>query len=193
LAQSRKDIIAWVGSHIVPHEAAVRAWLKRWMGRDQDVDDVVQETYCRLAAMDDVTHVGNGRAYLFQTARNIVLEQARRSKIVRIDNLTDAGASSIVDEAPSVDRVVSGARELQRVERLIEGLPEKCRKVFILRRVHGVTQREIARMLGVSEAAVEKQASRGLRMIMSQLERDELSDNLQGEIGGRSRDRTRAR
>jgi RNA polymerase sigma-70 factor (ECF subfamily) len=193
LAQSRKDIIAWVGGHIVPHEAAVRAWLRRWMGRDQDVDDVVQETYCRIAAMDDVTHVSNGRAYLFQTARNIVLEQARRSKIVRIDNLTDAGASSIVDEAPSVDRVVSGARELQRVEQLIDGLPEKCRKVFILRRVHGVAQREIARMLGVSEAAVEKQASRGLRMIMSRLERDESSDDSEGGIGGRSRDRARAR
>ena len=193
LAQSRKDIIAWVGSHIVPHEAAVRAWLKHWMGRAQDVDDVIQEAYCRLAAMDDVTHVANGRAYLFQATRNIVLEQARRSKIVRIDRLTDVGASNIVDEAPTVDRVVSGARELQRVERLIEGLPERCRQVFILRRVHGVSQREIARTLGVSEAAVEKQASRGLRLIMSRLERGEPSEDSEGEIRERSRDRTRTR
>ena len=80
MTQSRKEIIAWVGSHVLPHEAAVRAWLKRWTGRDQDIDDVIQEAYCHPAVMEDVTHVGNGRAYLFQTTRNIVLEQVRRSK-----------------------------------------------------------------------------------------------------------------
>jgi RNA polymerase sigma-70 factor (ECF subfamily) len=177
----------------LPHEAAVRAWLKRWTRREQDIDDVIQEAYCRLAEMDDVTHVGNGRAYLFQTARNIVLEQARRSKIVRIDNLTDLGASSLVDEAPPMDRVISGARELQRVEKLIEGLPFKCRRVFVLRRVHGVSQREIARMLGLTEGAVEKHAARGLKQILSELERDDPVGDSEGEFGERSRDRTRDR
>ena len=193
MAKSRKDIIAWVGSHILPHEAAVRAWLRRWTRREQDIDDVIQEAYCRLAEMDDVTHVGNGRAYLFQTARNIVLEQARRAKIVRIDNLTDLSASTLVDEAPPMDRVISGARELQRVEKLIEALPFKCRRVFVLRRVHGVSQREIARMLGLTEATVEKHAARGLKQILNELERDDPVGDSEGELGERSRDRTRDR
>jgi RNA polymerase sigma factor (sigma-70 family) len=193
LAQSRKDIIAWVGSHVLPHEAAVRAWLRRWTGRDQDIDDVIQEAYCRLAAMDDVTHVGNGRAYLFQTTRNIVLEQVRRSKIVRIDNVTDMSSLAVVDEAPPMDRVVSGVRELQRVERLIERLPAKCRQVFILRRIHGVSQREIGRMLGLTQATVEKQATRGLKFILDGLERDDVMEDLEGEFGERSKDRTRSR
>jgi RNA polymerase sigma factor (sigma-70 family) len=197
VAQSRKDIIEWVGSHVLPHEAAVRAWLKRWTGRNQDIDDVIQEAYCRLAAMDDVTHVGNGRAYLFQTTRNIVLEQARRSKIVRIDNVADMGSLSIVDDAPPMDRVASGIRELQRVEELIQQLPPKCRRVFVLRRIHGVSQRDIGRMFGISQAAVEKQAARGLKLILSALESDDLfEDRLEdqkGDSGERSRDRTRRR
>ena len=161
MSQSRKDIIAWVGSHVLPHEAAVRAWLRKWTGRAQDVDDVIQEAYCRLSELESVVHIGSGRAYLFQTTRNIVLEQARRSKIVHIDNVTDLGDLSIVDETPPLDRVVGGARELQRVEQLIDQLPFKCRRVFVLRRIHGVSQRDIARDLGISESAVEKQASRG--------------------------------
>jgi RNA polymerase sigma factor (sigma-70 family) len=194
LAQSRKDIVAWVGSHVLPHEAAARAWLKRWTGRGQDIDDVIQEAYCRLAELDDVTHIGSGRAYLFQTTRNIVLEQLRRSKVVRIDNVTDMGSLNIVDEAPPMDRVVAGARQLQRVAQLIERLPFKCRRVFILRRVHGVSQREIARMFGISQNAVEKQAARGLKLIVKSLEGgDDFVEDSEGENGERSRDRTRDR
>jgi len=192
-AQSRKDIVAWVGSHVLPHEAAVRAWLRRWTGRAQDIDDVIQEAYSRLASLDSVAHIGSGRAYLFQTSRNIVLEQVRRSKIIRIDNVTDIGALSIVDEAPPLDRVVAGARELQRVEQLIDQLPLKCRRVFVLRRIHGVSQREIAGMFGISESAVEKLAMRGLKLILKAMEGDNTAKELEEDIDEHSRDRTRSR
>jgi RNA polymerase sigma factor (sigma-70 family) len=192
-AQARKDIVAWVGSHVLPHEAAVRAWLKRWTGRAQDIDDVIQEAYSRLAALDSVAHIGSGRAYLFQTTRNIVLEQARRSKIVRIDNVTDLGDLSIVDETPPLDRIVGGARELQRVEQLIDQLPFKCRRVFVLRRIHGVSQRDIARDLGISESAVEKQAARGLKLILRAMEGDGSAKEPEEEISEHARDRTRHR
>jgi len=193
LAQSRKDIVAWVGSHVLPHEAAVRAWLRRWTGSAQDIDDVIQEAYCRLAAMDDVRHIGSGRAYLFQTTRNIVLEQVRRSKIVRIDNVMDMDSLNMADERPSQERIVTGARELQRVQRLIKRLPPKCRRVFVLRRVHGESQREIARMFGISESAVEKQSIRGLKWILKAMERDDGAGEIHGGAHEQSRDRTRGR
>jgi RNA polymerase sigma-70 factor (ECF subfamily) len=191
LSQPRKDIIAWVGSHVLPHEADVRLWLRKWIGRVQDVDDVIQEAYCRLSELDSVMHISSGRAYLFQTTRNIVLEQARRSKIVRIDNVTDLGELSIVDETPPLDRVVGGARELQRVQQLIEQLPLKCRRVFVLRRVHGVSQRDIAKDLGISESAVEKQATRGLKAILRAMEGGARPKELEEEPSEHARDRTR--
>jgi len=193
LTQSRQDIVAWVGSHVLPHEAAVRAWLRRWMRRDQDVDDVIQEAYCRLAMLDSIAHIGNGRAYLFQTTRNIVLEQVRRSKIVRIDNLTDAAHLHMVDDTPPPERVVAGARELARVERLINELPSKCRRVFVLRRIHGESQRDIAKRFGISESAVEKQAMRGLKYILRAMEGEDTDDTSAGEIDEQTRDRTRGR
>jgi RNA polymerase sigma factor (sigma-70 family) len=100
---------------------------------------------------------------------------------------------NIVDEAPPMDRVVTGARALQRVAQLIERLPLKCRRVFILRRIHGVSQRDIARMFGITQNAVEKQAARGLKLIVEALEGDELVEDSEGENRERSRDRTRER
>jgi RNA polymerase sigma factor (sigma-70 family) len=159
------------------------------MGHSQDIDDVVQEAYCRLAALDSTEHIGSGRAYLFQTARNIVLEQVRHSRIVRIEYLLDGENMNIADGAPSPEQVVSGVRELQRVQRLIEGLPAKCRRVFVLRRVHGVSQREIARMCGISENTVETQAVKGLKLIMKALEGEDAMEESSAAVreGSRSR------
>ena len=159
------------------------------MGREQDIDDVVQEAYCRLAALKSTTHIESGRAYLFQTARNIVLQQVRHSRIIRIESLMDSDGMSIADGAPSPEQIVSGVRELERVQALIEKLPAKCRRVFVLRRVHGVSQREIARMFGIAESTVEMQAVRGLKLILKALEGEDAADQMQGEIREGSRDR----
>jgi RNA polymerase sigma factor (sigma-70 family) len=167
--QSRAEIVAFVGSQILPHEADVRAWLRRTGGLAADVDDIIQETYCRLAALEAVTHIANGRAYFFRTARNIAIERIRRARIVRIDCVTEIDALNVVDDEPSPERIVAGRRELLRVQRLIEGLPERCRQIFTLRRIHGLSQREVAARLGVTENVVETQSMRGLRLILRAL------------------------
>jgi RNA polymerase sigma-70 factor (ECF subfamily) len=169
MKQTRAEIVAFVGGQILPHEADVRAWLRRSGSVPADIDDIVQETYCRLAAMDAVSHIANGRAYFFRTARNIAIEKIRRARIVRIDCVTEIDALNVVDDEPSPERIVAGRRELQRVQSLIEGLPERCRQIFTLRRIHGVSQREVAARLGVTENVVETQAMRGLRLILRAL------------------------
>jgi RNA polymerase sigma-70 factor (ECF subfamily) len=49
---------------------------------------------------------------------------------------------------------------------LIEGLPERCRQVFELRKVHGLSQAETAKALRISENIVEKETARGLSLIL---------------------------
>jgi RNA polymerase sigma factor (sigma-70 family) len=169
LKQSRAEIVAFVGGQILPHEADVRAWLLRSGSFAPDVDDVIQETYCRLAALESVAHIASGRAYFFRTARNVVIEKIRRARIVRIDCVTEIDALNVVDEEPSPERVVASRRELGRVQQLIEGLPERCRQIFTLRRIHGLSQRETATRLGVTENVVEMQSARGLRLILRAL------------------------
>jgi RNA polymerase sigma factor (sigma-70 family) len=191
--QTRKEIVAWVGSHVLPHEGAVRKWLGRFVLDPADIDDVIQESYCRIAALESVAHIENGRAYLFQTARHLALEHIRRARIVRIDSVTDIELLSIVDEGPSPERILAGSRQLERVRRLIEGLPPKCREIFVLRRIHGVPQKEIARELGVSENTVEMHAKRGLKMILRAFEGDGSHAGEDLGEGNRAKSRQRTR
>lgn len=82
MAQSRAEVIAWVGSHIVPHEASLRAWLRKAGQSEEEINDIVQDAYVSIARLDSVAHIRSGRNYLFQSAKNLVLMRVRREHIV---------------------------------------------------------------------------------------------------------------
>lgn len=166
--ERRERIVAWVGREILPHEAELRRWLAR-MVPSGTVEDVVQDIYCKLAALEDVAHIRNARAYLFQTARTIILDQIRRARIVQFEAVTELEAMHVITDEPSPERVVAARRELARVERLIAALPERCRRIFEMRKVQGLPQREIARIMGVTETVVENDVSRGTKIILKAL------------------------
>ncbi|TXC72115.1 sigma-70 family RNA polymerase sigma factor [Sphingomonas ginsenosidivorax] len=171
------ELVTWVARQILPHEPALRRWL-RTAFPGVDVDDVVQESYCRLAALPDFRRVDDPRRYLFQTARNVVLTELRRARVVRIDAV---GSSADLEHALAADdlspeRIVAGRGLLSKVEQLLADLPERSRTIFHLRKVEGMSQRDIAGRLGVTETIVENDLARGLRVILNGLSADDRAD-----------------
>lgn len=162
----RENLIQWVATHIIPYEADVRLWLRKTVRSQSDVDDVIQEAYCRLSELADTSHIQNGRAYFFTIARSIVIQGFRREKVVAFDAIEDAELADIRDEAPSPERVVDARLQLRRVLDAIATLPPAYRHVVEMRRIHGLSQKETARHLGITEKIVENNSLRGLRMIM---------------------------
>lgn len=136
---------------------------------EEEISDIVQDSYLSIAKLDSVAHIRSGRAYFFTTARTVLLQRVRRDKIVRIDSLTEAEELKLYDENPGPERQTSARLELARVKSLIDALPDRCREIFQLRRVEGVPQREIAERLGVPEHTVEAQSRRGLKLILKAL------------------------
>ena len=84
MTRSSTELVTWVARQILLREPALRRWLRSGFP-GIDVDDVVQESYCRLAALTDFRRVEDPRRNLFQTARNVVLTELRRARGVRID------------------------------------------------------------------------------------------------------------
>ena len=155
----------WLASAVMPHEPALRSWLlgKRFPG--VDVDDIIQETYSTLAALERVDHIRGPRTYMFQVARSIVLDQIRHAKVVSIDSIADIDALGSIDERPSPETEAADRQELKILAQAIAALSERRRQVFILRKVEGISQREVATRLGISEGAVENQVARAIETL----------------------------
>jgi RNA polymerase sigma-70 factor (ECF subfamily) len=177
VSANRQALLAWVGGRILPHEADLRVWLRRAFPR-VETDDVVQEAYCRIATLPSWDHIDDPRRYLFRTARNIVLEQVRRERVVSIEA---ASGLSVMDQAdaefaPTPEAIAGDRRMLARVEALISSLPERAGRIFRLRKIEGLSQRDISQALGVSEMIVENEVARGLRRILDQLTAEERAE-----------------
>jgi RNA polymerase sigma factor (sigma-70 family) len=173
--EGRAKVVAWVGREILPHEADVRAWLRRSLVSDGEVEDVIQEAYCRLLSLAHTGHIASPRAYFFTAARAVVIDHIRRSRVVRMETVTEIDALNVVLDEPSPERVAAGRRELERVRRLIAALPDRCRRVFELRKIEGMPQREIASLLGVTETIVENDVVKGQRLILKAIAEGETT------------------
>lgn len=168
-----QDIVDWIGREIIPHEPAVRAWLKRNAPRPIEAEDILQEAYCRLSNLQTLEPISNPRAYFFSVARNLLLNEIRHARVIHISSITDLELASLDDGEPSPERIVAGRRELERVQGLLAALPERCRRIIELRKVEGLSQREIAQRLNVTENVVENNVSRGLRLLSKAVGEDQ--------------------
>mgnify|MGYP001627409533 FL=1 len=156
----------WFCRHVLPHEPGLRRWLARKRHAGVDVDDVIQETYTVLAAREHVGDIQNPRAYIFQVAHSIVVRHLRRAKVVSIQAIEEMDGFDPMDGAASLEQSLIDRDELRRLAEAIAAMPGQTRQAFILRRVHGHTQREIAHQMRLSESTVEKHIARGVRFLI---------------------------
>ncbi|MGH7026427.1 RNA polymerase sigma factor [Brevundimonas sp.] len=157
----------WLATYVMPHEPAVRGWLRRSRQPDFDVDDIIQEAYAKLVTVADVSEIRNVRAYFFRTAYSVVVSRVRRKSVVSIRSLAEVESLQLaVDELTPEDTAMA-RNELQVLAEMISRLPEKTRKIFLLSRVSGLSQKEVSRRTGIAESTVEKHIAKGLGLLMA--------------------------
>jgi len=156
----------WFAQQILVHEVRLRGYLRRFLKAPADVADGVQETYARLLSLPDreLSEIRFPHAFLFTAARNVALEWTRRARMIFWDPMAETHASSVLDDSPSAYEELSAREELDLLARAIASLPERCRQVLTLRKLYGLSQKEIAARLGISENTVEKHAANGVRL-----------------------------
>jgi RNA polymerase sigma factor (sigma-70 family) len=163
---NQTELNAWLAKEILIHERALRRYLARFFRDVADIDDAVQETYARLLSLSDSASaaVRNWQAFLFASARNVALDRIRKSRVVSFDALAEIESLHVLDQQPSADEALNARQELALLAETIAGLPDRCREVLTLRKLYGLSQRDISLRLGIAESTVEKHVAYGVRL-----------------------------
>ncbi len=131
------------------------AFLRQRLGDRQVAADVAQEAFLRVLERTSPEELEHPRAFLFRTAMNLGVDQHRRASIRRSETL-EVLEDETGPEHCSPEEMAIREQQLQHLQRALQQLPERCREAFLLRKVQGCSQMEIAERLGISRDMVEK-------------------------------------
>lgn len=126
----------------------------------ETAQDLLQESYLILARAANESVIDYPRGFLYRTASNLALDHLRHHKIVERHQ-----AAALLFEEPvqaGTDREISARQWREMLHQTIAELPPRCRDAFILHKLRGHSYREVARLLDISESAVEKHIIKGL-------------------------------
>jgi RNA polymerase sigma factor (sigma-70 family) len=144
------------------HQSVLR-FLRRRGATPQDALDIAQDTYVRFLRYEGVTGIESPAAMLFRIAGNVAADHGRAAALRGKTRSFDAHDAEIASEHPSAEREVAAEQVLTAVRSAIAGLSPRCRTVFLLSRLDGLTYLEIAARCGISVKMVEKHVSHALR------------------------------
>ncbi len=159
--RNRRPLSA-VSAAFLENNAILKRFLARFFSDSQDIEDVAQEAYLRAYVAEQQKEIEQPKAYLFRIARNLALTQLKKKSKKITDYLEDSGASVVIECGAAADTEVEAQESLGLYCEAVAALPEKCRQVFLLRKVHGLAHKEIAQRMSLSVSSVEKYLLRGI-------------------------------
>jgi RNA polymerase sigma factor (sigma-70 family) len=148
------------------HECELRRFLRSSIRNPADVDDIVQDVFCRVLRDNRVLKSTAPRAYLYKVARNLLIDRYRQNKIR--SNVDKSRAQDIVALSDTRSSLNYNEMTVAYQDALSE-LPDQCRKVFLMRSYDGLTNSEIAELLGLSMRMVQKHLVKAMAHFLDKL------------------------
>ncbi len=141
-------------------EAVIRM-LRSRLSNEDDIAEVMQEAFLRLLRY---RHCGPDslKYLLFRVAMNLAVTQLRQAGLRRAVSLEDC---ELVSEEPAVDQLLVQQEEMTQVALAIQSLPARCRQMYVMNRLRGLRQREIAQHCGISQRMVELHIAKAQALI----------------------------
>jgi RNA polymerase sigma factor (sigma-70 family) len=142
------------------HHWALVRYIAKQTGSHDDAQELVQEAYARMLALDQPHTVSFVAGYLWRIALNLASKRKRqRATRARLDQ---TALCVIEQHTPSAETVVSGRQRIELLERAISELPPRCLEAFILGVLEDCSTAEIARRMGIGDRTARMYLARAL-------------------------------
>lgn len=153
-------------------------YLSKKVRNNEDANDLAQEAFLRMHRFQQSSELDNARAFLFRTANNLVIDQIRRDKVhdkyLSSEMLPEQSDENEDKFAPSAERTASAAQELDKIYQVVDKMPVKVKRAFLLHRGKDMSYSEIAAEMDVSTSMVEKYISGALKLLRKEMKSSEL-------------------
>jgi RNA polymerase sigma factor (sigma-70 family) len=169
------ELNAWFVREVLPLEAALMQYLRR---STPDAEDLCQDVFVRVYEAAQKQIPEPVKPFVFTTARNLLINRARREQIVSIESVADLDTLNMALDEPGPDRNAMAREELRKLQAALDRLPPRCREAVVLRKIEGLSHREIAARMGIAEKTVDRHICDGVYV---------LSDILFGEAAGKDK------
>lgn len=148
------------------------AYYLQKLTRDKDIaKDLTQDTYVKAIEMINKSNIVIQKAYLYTIARNLVIDKVRRDKRTPQTSYDDKEEYTIAEnEFP--ETILHQEIRKDAFKRCIENLSHQMQKAFVLHFYEGYSRKEIAEIMGISTAAVEKNITRAIEKIKEAMKKE---------------------
>jgi RNA polymerase sigma-70 factor (ECF subfamily) len=159
----------FIADLVSEHGQTLEKFLARKLDSPEDAAELAQEAYIRLHHLKQPGDLDNARAFLFQVAANLAVDQLRRRQLhyrfLRAEkSLAEEGEPPDVNAAgASPEQIIDAQERLRNIHAAIDELPFKVRQAFLLHRQNGMSYSDIARQMQVSVSSVEKYILQALK------------------------------
>jgi RNA polymerase sigma factor (sigma-70 family) len=172
----RSGYLSGITQVFLENGAFLRKFITTFLHHEQDVEDVAQEAYLKAYSTElDRGQIEQPKAFLFTIAKNLALNELNRKSRLVNRYIQDALPEDALESVLSVDTVENEMMAQQTLAlycNAVASLPYDCRRVYLLRKVHGLTHKEIAERLQMSRSSVEKHLRVGLEVCRDYMQRE---------------------
>jgi RNA polymerase sigma-70 factor (ECF subfamily) len=169
----RDEAAAFVETLFAKHQTEIYAYLLRMMRDPEMAADMTQDAFIKAYKnYDTLEKPENARAWLYQIAHRVALDEIRRRKIIRFLPWTGESKGS----APSAEHLVMDARLSGDMQRALARIPERQRAALLLAELHDLTGLELAAALGVSHVAARALLTRARESLRQALAAERAAD-----------------
>lgn len=155
----------WFCNEVLPIEPALTRFLRRNWRDAEEIEDIRQEVYARMLNGARRAFPEHTSSYLFMVARNLLINRAKRERVVSFDLVADLDDVHRDIDFLAAERELMARDTLRRVQSGMSELPPRCREVVRLRKLEGLSTREAAERMGVGLHTIERQLTLGMRAL----------------------------
>lgn len=174
-----------VRQQLISIYVAMRDELVRFLsarsGQAALAEDIYHDIFVRLNTAHLPDEIGSPRAFLYRMAFNLANDHRRAAsrRVARdgawLDVATQSAGGEAISDQPDVDRAIDARRQVEHMLAALSDLSPKCRQVFTLHRLQGLSHRQVAETLGITTKTVEKHMTAALKQLTLKLRQGERS------------------